>query len=96
MRATENEIAKSATPDPANDARPGSHALVARTMAAAAQHDRSFERPASFLAHLITAKAQLPQTRERRRAEPDEAVHGYEAALATKPDAAGRNYSRAT
>ncbi len=33
-----------------------------------------------FLAHLIAAHAKLPQTRERRRAEPDAALKTYAAA----------------
>jgi hypothetical protein len=37
-------------------------------------------RPAAFLAHLIAVKQSHPQTRERRRAEPAEAVNAYRAA----------------
>jgi hypothetical protein len=37
-------------------------------------------REAAFLAHLIAVKDQLPQTRERRRAEPGEALAAYRAA----------------
>lgn len=36
-------------------------------------------RQAPFLAQLIATKQQLPQTRERRRAEPAEAVSAYRA-----------------
>ena len=32
---------------------------------------------ADFIAHLIAVKEQAPQTRERRRAEPGEAVAAY-------------------
>ncbi len=39
-------------------------------------------RNASFLAHLIATKDQHPQTRERRRAEPGEALAAYRAAVA--------------
>ncbi len=39
-------------------------------------------RNASFLAHLIATKDQHPQTRERRRAEPDEALAAYRATVA--------------
>jgi hypothetical protein len=36
------------------------------------------QRPyASFLAHLIATADQLPQTRERRRAEPEDAIAAY-------------------
>ena len=34
-------------------------------------------REAAFLAHLIATKEQAPQTRERRRAEPGEAISAY-------------------
>jgi len=37
-------------------------------------------REASFLAQLIATKEQMPQTRERRRAEPGEAIAAYRAA----------------
>jgi hypothetical protein len=36
-------------------------------------------RQAPFLAHLIATKNQLPQTRQRRRAEPTEAIAAYRA-----------------
>jgi hypothetical protein len=56
-----------------------SRALVAPTPAAAPGEPRGY-RQAAFLAHLIATKEQLPQTRERRRAEPGEAVAAYRAA----------------
>ena len=34
-------------------------------------------RDAAFLAHLLATRAQAPQTRARRRAEPAEAVAAY-------------------
>ena len=34
-------------------------------------------REAAFLAHLIATKNHAPQTRERRRAEPSEAIAAY-------------------
>jgi hypothetical protein len=37
---------------------------------------------ATFLAHLIATKEQLPQTRERRRAEPKDAIGAYRAVAA--------------
>jgi hypothetical protein len=37
-------------------------------------------REAAFLAHLIATKAMAPQTRERRRAEPEEAIAAYRSA----------------
>ena len=43
---------------------------------------RTLPRQAAFLAHLIATKQQAPQTRERRRAEPSEALAAYRAAAA--------------
>jgi len=49
-------------------------------------------RPAAaFLAQLIAAAQREPQARERRRAEPAEAVQAYQAALAATLE---RNVSR--
>jgi hypothetical protein len=42
---------------------------------------RATPRQAPFLAHLIATARQAPQTRERRRAEPAEAIAAYTAAL---------------
>ncbi|MCF8477322.1 MAG: hypothetical protein K9G60_09835 [Pseudolabrys sp.] len=41
---------------------------------------RTPARLAVFLAHLIATKEQAPQTRERRRAEPGDALAAYRAA----------------
>jgi hypothetical protein len=46
-----------------------------------------------FIAHLIATKAQAPQTRTRRRAEPAEAISVYNG-LGQRPAAAGRILSR--
>lgn len=43
-------------------------------------------RQAAFLAHLIATKAHAPQTRERRRAEPSEAIAAYRTAGAMTRD----------
>ena len=48
---------------------------------------------AGFLAHLIATSAQAPQTRARRRAEPDEAVSAY-CGVGQRPGAVGRVLSR--
>jgi hypothetical protein len=54
------------------------------------------DRPqASFLAHLIATDRQLPQTRERRRAEPGDAIAAYAAVDAGAPARAGGTLSRA-
>jgi len=76
---------------------PASRVLVALAPVAAAQTNRGpAHRPAAFLAHLIAVKAQHPQTRERRRAEPGEAVRVYQAAILAKPAISGKILSRAT
>jgi hypothetical protein len=56
-----------------------SRALVALAPATAARELASDYRQAAFLAHLIAMKTQAPQTRERRRAEPGEAIAAYRA-----------------
>ena len=56
-----------------------SRALVALTPATATCKPSESHRQAAFLAHLIATKDQLPQTRERRRAEPTEAIAAYRA-----------------
>jgi hypothetical protein len=70
----------------AQTAAPKSHALVAvdppaRTDTLLVIRSRPL---ATFLAHLIATDQQLPQTRERRRAEPEQAIAAY-AALVTAP-----------
>ena len=50
---------------------------------------------AAFLTQLLAIKAGLPQTRERRRAEPDEATHSYEATMSPFNPRTGRVLSRA-
>jgi hypothetical protein len=48
---------------------------------------------ADFVAHLIATKTQVPQTRARRRAEPEQAVAAY-GAVGQWPTPAGRTLSR--
>jgi hypothetical protein len=48
---------------------------------------------ADFVAHLIATSAQAPQTRARRRANPDEAIAAYDA-LGHWPTPAGLKLSR--
>jgi hypothetical protein len=59
-----------------------SRALVALTPAPAAHDAPEAYRQAPFLAHLLAMKDQHPQTRERRRAEPDDALAAYRATAA--------------
>lgn len=70
----------SASGQPADDQTP-SRALVA-TEPASAPEPAPRPRQAAFLAHLIATKEQAPQTRERRRAEPSEAIAAYRAVAA--------------
>ena len=60
-----------------------SRALVPLAIGSADPHpSRTPRRQAPFLAHLIATARQEPQTRERRRAEPAEAIAAYQAMLA--------------
>jgi hypothetical protein len=70
-------------------------ALVSVRPADASGPVRGQRSTAPFLAHLIATQRQEPQTRDRRRAEPVEAAHAYERALADRPTAKGRALSRA-
>jgi hypothetical protein len=55
----------------------------------------SMRRPAAaFLAHLIATDHRLPQTRERRRAEPGEAVNCYAAASRKAARPTGGRFAR--
>jgi hypothetical protein len=49
---------------------------------------------AGFLAHLIATKEKLPQTRERRRAEPQDVIAVYAAAVAGPDAPSGIKLSR--
>ena len=52
-------------------------------------------QPVNFLAHLIATQQSIPQTRERRRVEPQVATAIYAAARVTIADKSGRTLSRA-
>jgi hypothetical protein len=43
---------------------------------------RPIERTSNFLTHLLATRLQLPQARERRRADPDEVIAAYRATIA--------------
>jgi hypothetical protein len=58
-----------------------SRALIALTPPAQAAMPTGY-RQAPFLAHLLAVKDQHAQTRERRRAEPHEAIAAYRATAA--------------
>ena len=81
------------------EAKAGSPAGESRALVALepAQERRPSAAPpaAPFLTQLLAAKAGLPQARERRRAEPEEATHSYEAGMAPHPVGTGRMLSSA-
>lgn len=60
-----------------------SRALVAQ---AEARNDVPLHRPirgaATFVAHLIATARQVPQARERRRADPEDVIAAYRATIA--------------
>ena len=68
--------------EPAQTEQAVSRALVALSPANAAHSAPECYRQASFLAHLLATKDQHPQTRERRRAGPDEALAAYRTTVA--------------
>jgi hypothetical protein len=63
-------------PDPHQGEGRALVALETPAASAAATHYRE----AAFLAHLIATKVHAPQTRERRRVDPGEAIAAYRAA----------------
>jgi hypothetical protein len=69
-----------ARPDDAEAARECRALVAVRPAAAASRPARRAAAP--FLAQLIAVKDQHPQTRERRRAEPREALAAYASAAA--------------
>ena len=58
-----------------------SRALVVQAAPAVRQPSANY-RQAQFLAQLIATKDQLPQTRKRRRAEPQDVIAAYRTAAA--------------
>jgi len=74
--------ARSGEPDGVAADRPESRALVSLAPLPHAPEIQAGYRNAAFLAHLIATKDQHPQTRERRRAEPNEALAAYRATVA--------------
>jgi hypothetical protein len=77
IRAASHAPVENAIAAPADPSR----ALVALTPATGLNGPLTTSyRQAAFLAHLIAVKDQVPQTRERRRAEPGEALAAYRAA----------------
>jgi hypothetical protein len=80
----------------AGDFKSSSRALIPLSPARSSEGAQIVVRqPANFLAHLIATGQALPQTRERRRAEPNVAAAIYAAARETVPALAGHALTRA-
>jgi hypothetical protein len=70
---------------PENDSEPTgseSRALVALDPLQGRSENTASHRYAPFVAHLVATKDQHPQTRERRRADPNDALAAYRATAA--------------
>jgi hypothetical protein len=81
-----NVASRQADPTPRGEPAPveqaaASRALVALTPVTALSKGPYNSRQAPFLAQLLAMKDQHPQTRERRRAEPHEALAAYRATV---------------
>jgi hypothetical protein len=87
-------VRAAAAPKPA--AKPAVRALVVIPQAEDAPDDTPrIYRPATFLAHLVATRTQVPQARERRRAEPADAIVVYQTAMNQGPtDPRGQRLSR--
>ncbi len=70
-----------------------SRALIPLEPIAAADTPLRTRPQAPYLAHLIATKEKLPQTRERRRAEPQDVIAVYAAATAGAAAPTGRKFS---
>jgi hypothetical protein len=90
-RSPRNAAAVASAPETAS-----SRALIALQPIASADTGPHTRPQAGFLAHLIATDRKLPQTRERRRAEPAEAIAAYTAASAPTPSRTGRRLYRIT
>ena len=74
----------SRTPDTAASEAPGSTLVVIEAARPSERSPQATRHPsAPFVAHLIATRMQAPQTRARRRAEPEEAISVYRSM--TKP-----------
>jgi hypothetical protein len=90
-RSPRNAAAGVSAPETAS-----SRALIALQPIANADTGPRARPQAGFLAHLIATDGKLPQTRERRRAEPAEAIAAYTATSAATPSRTGRRLYRVT
>jgi hypothetical protein len=74
----------SAPEEPGESTGSESRALVALDPLQDRSGCQAGHRYAPFVAHLVATKDQHPQTRERRRVDPSEALAAYRAAAALK------------
>ena len=81
----------SARPESTSD---GSRALIALEPIGSSDTPLRTRPQAGFLAHLIATREKLPQTRERRRAEPQDVIAVYAAAIAGPAAPSGTTLSR--
>jgi hypothetical protein len=81
--------------EPSEPARTESRALIpVEAPTPSERTPTATRRPlAAFLAHLIATQSQAPQTRVRRRAEPEEALEVYSTTLAAQGPVAGRVFT---
>ncbi len=55
--------------------------LIPRKPRSEAPHHGPAQRVASFITHLIATSEKLPQTREKRRADPADVIAAYQATV---------------
>jgi hypothetical protein len=80
----------------ASNSESSCRALIPLSPVRSSAHAQTVVRqPVNFLAHLIATEQALPQTRERRRAEPNVATAIYGTARAPVLSGAGHAISRA-
>ena len=82
------------TPPPRPSKASASRALIALQPVPSGDTPLRTHPDARFLAHLIATAQRLPQTRERRRAEPQDAIAAYAATNAAPAAPAGQRLFR--
>jgi len=91
MRADVRESVAAKTEESASSCR----ALIPLSPVRRTERTQTVVRqPVNFLAHLIATEQAIPQTRERRRVEPQIAAASYAAACETVVDASGHALAR--
>ena len=93
IRPAPHDAATNAAPETAESAGCGRALIPLSPVRNGERLQAAARQPAAFLAHLIATAQALPQTRERRRAEPAQVTAIYAAALASALAPAGRTMS---